>query len=125
MKHLTNALQRINTIAALGALMGLCSLALPYFTLRPNRVMPVGEPVTLFDLHGYGWTCALETHTDGTRWLHFTLDPALRPAKVADAAQFFLFTLTAPTVSTPTRYGAVAGTGFATGDGFRTIQTYD
>jgi len=51
----TNTLQRINSIAMLGALTGLCSLALPYFSLRPNRVMPVGDPVTLWNLHALGW----------------------------------------------------------------------
>lgn len=67
-----------------------------------------------------GWTCAIED-VDGHKVLHWTGPQA---ATSADAAQFFEFTVTAPSPTTPTRYGSLPGSGFATGEGFVVDQIY-
>lgn len=68
-----------------------------------------------------GWTCAVETRTDGHKVLHWTGPQA---ATSAESAQFFAFTVTTPSPSIVTRYGSLSGSGFETGEGFYSDQIY-
>jgi osmoprotectant transport system permease protein len=55
--RLAQALQRIQATALAGALLALASFALPLYVLRPNRVMPLGDLVSMQDLGAGAIAC--------------------------------------------------------------------
>jgi Tol biopolymer transport system component len=66
-----------------------------------------------------GWTCTLETTTDGHQVLHWS-GPQISPTQTsADSAQFFTFTVTVPSPVNQTSYGTFGGP-----EGFFVIQQY-
>ncbi|MGH3871087.1 MAG: hypothetical protein ACRDSR_06145 [Pseudonocardiaceae bacterium] len=68
-----------------------------------------------------GWTCAVETATDGHKVLHWS-GPQVSPAETtaANSAQFFTFGVTAPSPANQTSYGANG----SSAEGFFVTQQY-